>query len=88
MVAPDVRLTELKCGSYVLFDYNGREFAGEITQILDDRNIRINAMESAGVNLWCWPAVIDEIYYDINNIKKLLPPPEPRSNRLQFSFGN
>jgi len=73
-------------GCYVSFKYAEQLYAGQITDIVDDNNIMINAMTRAGPLYWRWPSDKDEIYYDIENIIKILPNPTVTTSRGDFSF--
>jgi hypothetical protein len=85
-INPSNLLHNINIGCYVSFKYVDELYAGQITEIVDEKNIMINAMVRAGPLNWRWPTNKDEIYYGIENIIKILPNPTVTSARGDFSF--
>jgi hypothetical protein len=84
---PSLLLSDLHIGMHVSFVYDGEVYPGEVTDVADENNITINAMVSAGINLWKWPPKRDEISYKLSDKKAILPPPVLRNmRRNHFTF--
>ena len=60
----------LEVGHWVVVDYNGDHFNGEITGIIGD-DYKVNMMHRSG-NYWKWPSKADEIFYKFQKIGKVI----------------
>jgi len=75
---------QLTTGQWVVVDYDGDCFPGEVTQCGND-NVEVNAMHKSG-QFWKWPSSVDIIFYSMKNIKKVIQPPKVARSRGQFTF--
>ena len=76
----------LEVGHWVVVDYNGDHFNGEITGITGD-DYRVNVMHRSG-NYWKWSNKADDIFYISQEIVKVISPPVVVGSRGQYSFRN
>ena len=75
---------EVNIGDWVLVNYDGADFPGEITNIVGF-DYEVNVMHKYGA-FWKWPLTEDRIFYDRKNVVKKLEPPEVAGTRGQFTF--
>jgi hypothetical protein len=83
--SPGCELT-FSVGQWVVVGYDGAEYPGEVT-LVDNNDIEVNVMHKSG-NAWRWPAKDDKIFYDRQNILRVVNPPKAAGNRGQFLFEN
>ena len=83
--SPDCELT-LSVGQWVVVGYDGAEYLGEIT-VIDNNDVEVNVMHKSG-SAWRWPAKADKIFYERQNILRVINPPKAAGNRGQFLFEN
>ena len=74
----DTSPIEYEVGDWVVVQYNGSEYPGEITDILANEVV-VSSMHRAG-NFWKWPNRKDEIVYRLENVVTKI------GNRGQFLF--
>ena len=67
-------------GEWVIVNYEGEEFPGEVTCI-EDSDVEVNVMHRSA-NAWKWPRPEDKIFYSRD---KIVNPPSV-GNRGQFVF--
>jgi len=79
--APPLQLTT---GQWVVVDYDGDCFPGEVTQCGND-DVEVNVMHKSG-QFWKWPSSADKIFYSMENVKKVIQPPKVAGSRGQFMF--
>ena len=75
---------EVNIGDWVLVNYDGADFPGEITNIVGF-DYEVNVMHKYGA-FWKWPLTEDRIFYDRKNVVKKLEPLEVAGTRGQFTF--
>ena len=75
---------DLSIGKWVIVNYDGEEFPGEITSNAHD--FEINVMHKSGNKYWKWPGVVDRIFYEKNNVVRNINPPRAAGHRGQFVF--
>jgi len=75
---------KVNIGDWVLVNYDGADFPGEITNIVGF-DYEVNVMHKCGA-FWKWPLTEDGIFYDRKNVVKKLEPPEVAGTRGQFTF--
>ena len=75
---------EFESGDWVLVNYNGADFPGEITNIVGPY-YEVNVMHMC-VAFWKWPLTEDRIFYDRKNVVKKLEPTEVVGTCGQFTF--
>ena len=51
----------------------------------DNDDVEVSVMHKSG-KFWKWPTSADKIYYPLENVKKVIEPPEVAGSRGQFSF--
>ena len=76
----------LEVGHWVVVDYNGDHFNGEITSITGD-DYKVNVMHRSE-NYWKWPNKADEIFYKYQKTVKVISPAVVVGSRGQYSFQN
>ena len=74
----------LEEGDYVIVTYEEEYFPGEIKKIQANKAY-ICTMKISGLNIWKWPKVADEIWYDFEEVIQKIPPPREINNRVYFS---
>ena len=82
--AEDVQGMGVEIGEWVLVEYDGQFYPGEVRAI-QDLEYLVRVMIPAG-KYWKWPENIDEIYYAQDNIKSKLSAPDVVNSRGHFSF--
>ena len=75
---------EVDISDWVLVNYDGADFPGEITNIVGF-DYEVNVLHKCGA-FWKWPLTEDRIFYDRKNVVKKLEPPELAGTRGQFTF--
>ena len=70
---------------YVLVEYECALYSGQITEIKNDDEILINAMEKSGPH-WKWPEKLDKIYYSREEIVSFIKPPKQINRRGMFKI--
>ena len=75
---------KLHIGDWIVVDYHGELFPGEITEF-DGAEIRVNVMQKSG-KFWKWPSKRDNIFYYCKDVVKKIEPPTVAGNRGQFVF--
>lgn len=74
----------LKVGQWVVVNYDGLIFPGEVTAC-GETDAEISVMHRSG-NAWRWPINPDKIFYEHQNILRQISPPKASGNRGQFNF--
>jgi hypothetical protein len=65
------RLQNLTVGQYVLVNYESELYPGKITEMKNDDEILITAMQKSGAH-WKWPTKPNETYYSRDEIMQLI----------------
>ena len=78
---PKLQTLNLMIGEWVIVNYEGEEFPGEVTCI-EDSDVEVNVMHRSA-NAWKWPRPEDKIFYSRD---KIVNPPSVAGNRGQFVF--
>ncbi len=79
-----IPVSNVYVGQWVLVNYDGEEYPGEVTAI-SDQDIQVNVMHKSG-GAWKWPKEADKIYYAANDVAKYINPPKAAGSRGQFVF--
>jgi len=72
-------------GDWVLVQYEGSMFPGEVKEIGRDE-LKVSVMVPSGANYFKWPASEDSIFYHIKNVMMKLKPPTIKSARGTYEF--
>ncbi|KAI5722693.1 hypothetical protein M8J76_012165 [Diaphorina citri] len=73
-------------GDYVVVTYNGKKFPGQVIETVDnDDKVKVKHMTQAGMDSWRWPEIEDILWYDMDEILKIISPPTPINKRGLFS---
>ena len=75
---------EVDISAWVLVNYDGADFPGEITNIVGF-DYEVNVMHKCGA-FWKWPLTEDRLSYDRKNVVKKLEPPEVAGRCGKFTF--
>ena len=75
--------TPFNVRDWVVVEYQGSNFPGEVSEILSDGRVEVNVMCPSG-NGWKWPEKEDKIPYEIDEVLKKIEPPVPTGSRGQF----
>ena len=73
----------LSVGMWVVVNYDGVKFPGEVTAI--DIDVEVSVMHKSGTN-WKWPSPVDRISYRKEDVVKIISPPKVIGSRGQFAF--
>ena len=76
---------DLSVGKWVIVNYDGEQFPGEIT-CCNNSDVEVNVMHKAGSKYWKWPESIDKIFYERKDIVRTINPPKAAGHRGQFVF--
>jgi len=76
---------DLVVGDFCFVLYDGEEFPGEVTSVLDGPEYRVNVMHPTR-GYFKWPLDVDCIVYKKQSILRKVAPPIPIGNRGQFTF--
>ena len=76
---------DLSVGKWVIVNYDGEQFPGEIT-CCNNSDVEVNVMYKAGSKYWKWPESIDKIFYERKDIVRTINPPKAAGHRGQFVF--
>ncbi len=74
----------LSVGNWVIVNYDGEEFPGEITSCEND--IEVSVMHRSSNKFWKWPKPIDKICYERKDVIKIINPPKVAGHRGQYVF--
>ena len=74
----------LKVGQWVVVNYDGLKFPGEVTTC-GENDAEVSVMHRSG-NAWRWPTNPDKIFYQHQNFLRQINPPKASGNRGQFTF--
>ena len=74
----------LSVGNWVIVNYDGEAFPGEITSYEND--IEVSVMHKSGKKFWKWPTPIDKICYERKDVIKKFSPPKVAGHRGQWVF--
>ena len=87
MVDESEEIEALSIGQWVLVNYDGKQYPGEITKIKNSQtDIEINVMHQSGSKFWKWPTSQDKIYYQRKSITRIIEAPKVAGSRGQFTF--
>ena len=87
MVDESEEIEALSIGQWVLVNYDGKQYPGEITKIKNSlTDIEINVMHQSGSKFWKWPTSQDKIYYQRKSITRIIEAPKVAGSRGQFTF--
>ena len=70
---------DFSIGNWVVVNYNGEEFPGEITSCGSE--IEVSVMHKSGNKFWKWPKTIDKIFYERKNVVRKINPPKVAGHR-------
>ena len=85
--APNIDSTHLftlKVGQWVVVNYDGLEFPGEVTTCAET-DAKVNVVYRSR-NAWKWPTIPDIMFHEHRNILRQINPPKASGNRGQFTF--
>jgi hypothetical protein len=84
--SPPEDLLTLANGQWVLVNYDGANYPGEVVEISEkQQEVKVNTMESVGKN-WRWPKKADCIFYKVADVIRVISPPVVVNARGQFKF--
>ena len=83
-VRDEIETANLLIGQWVVVNYDGEKFPGEVTTI-DSSDVEVSVMYRSA-NVWEWPTPEDKIFYSRNQIVQVIKPPTVAGNRGQFAF--
>ena len=87
MVDESEKIEALSIGQWVLVNYDGKQYPGEITKIKNSlTDIEINVMHQSGSKFWKWPTSQDKIYYQRKSITRIIEAPKDAGSHGQFTF--
>lgn len=72
-------------GDWVLVQYEGSFFPGEVKEIACDE-LRVSVMIPSGASYYKWPAAEDSVFYAMKNVVMKLKPPAIKSARGTYEF--
>ena len=72
---------DFSIGNWVVVNYNGEEFPGEITSCGSE--IEVSVMHKSGNKFWKWPKTIDKIVYERKDVVRKINPPKVAGHRGQ-----
>ncbi|KAK6168704.1 hypothetical protein SNE40_020096 [Patella caerulea] len=75
-----VEIDETLINKWCLVNYYGYLYPGIINDV-DDEEIEVTAMSSAGRNRYFWPRMEDRIWYSLDKFLALIPEPQPITGR-------
>ena len=75
---------EFDIGDWVLVNYVGADFPGEVTNI-NGFDYEVNVMRKCGA-FWTWPLTEDRIFHEMKNVVKKLESPEVAGTCGQLTF--
>ena len=75
---------DFSIGNWVVVNYNGEEFSGEITSCGSE--IEVSVMHKSGNKFWKWPKTIDKIFYERKDVVRKINPPKVAGHRGQWVF--
>ena len=61
-VAVEVPVTDLSVGKWVVVNYDGEKYPGEVTSCSEE--IEVSVMHKSGRKFWKWPGSIDKLFYE------------------------
>lgn len=70
-------LPQPKAGDYVIFEYEGEQFPGQVTSV-QEHGCYVKSMVKSGLN-WKWPKKNDEMFYMMSDIKQKIKPPKEQN---------
>jgi hypothetical protein len=68
---------------YCVVKYDGRPYPG-IIQAVDADELEVNVMHCIGENRFFWPRMDDVLWYTLENVLTLIPPPEKLTRHFQI----
>lgn len=74
---------KIDVGSYVIFTYEEEYFVGLVKSTREDK-VLISSMTMSGRG-WKWPEKEDKLWYDVSEIKEVIPLPKKINNRGVFN---
>jgi len=87
IVEESEEIDPLSIGQWVLVNYDGKKYSGEITKIKNSQtDIEINVMHQSGSKYWKRPTSQDKIYYERNSITCIIEAPKVAGSCGQFTF--
>ena len=75
---------DLLLGNWVVIMYDETEYPGEVLRIEDDE-VEVSVMEKHG-NHWKWPRQENKLFYNIENVVKIIKPLIVTNSRNYFVF--
>lgn len=77
---------QLKVGEWVIVNYEGEKFPGEITSTSsENQEVEVRVMHKSGGG-WKWPTCEDKIFCEVEDVERKIKPPTAAGHRGQFVF--
>lgn len=70
-------------GKFCVVTYDGKPYPG-IIQEVDASEIEVNVMHSVGDNRFFWPRTDDVLWYSVENVVTLIPPPKQLTRHYEI----
>lgn len=68
----------LKKGTFIIVKYEGEYYPGKVDMDEDEKSdtVFVSVMEKSGLNNWKWPNKPDKLWYDKEDVAKIISSPK------------
>ena len=78
----DLTVVPIQTDDFVIVDFEGKLFPGQVTAV-SEREAKVSVLHKSGFN-WKWPKCVDEISYEMTEIKQKIAKPLPGKRGIFF----